>query len=112
MAVPSTQNLTITRGDTEVIVITMKDSASAPVDITGRTYRAHIRLTKDATVVSAAFVCVVTNSTQGEVTCTLTAGNSGALAAGKYYWDFEENYSGTVTTILAGTVTVLADVSR
>lgn len=112
MAVPSTQNLTITRGDTEVVVITMKDSASAPINITGRTYRAQIRETKDSAVISASFICLVTNAAAGEVTCTLTAGLSAVLAAGKYYWDFEENYSGIVTTILAGVVTVLADVSR
>lgn len=112
MAVPSTQNLTITRGDTEVVVITMNDSASLPINITGRTYRAQIRATKDATTISTAFVCVVTAPLLGEVTCTLTAGNSSTLAAGKYYWDFEENYSGIVTTVLAGVVTVLADVSR
>lgn len=112
MAVPSTQNLTITRGDTEVVVITMKDSASLPINITGRTYRAQIRVTKDASTQAAGFVCVVTNAAAGEVTCTLTAGVSAGLAAGKYYWDFEENNSGIVTTILAGVVTVLADVSR
>jgi len=112
MAVPSTQNLTITRGDTEVIVITMKDAAGVPVNITGRTYRAQIRLTKDTSTVTGSFVCVVTGAATGEVTCTLTAGLSASFAAGKYYWDFEENNSGIVTTILAGTVTVLADVSR
>ena len=112
MAVPATQNLTITRGDTEVVVITINDNAGVPLNITGRTYRAQIRATKDSSVVSAAFVCVVTNAAAGEVTCTLTAGNASTLAVGKQYWDFEENYSGIITTILAGTVTVLADVSR
>jgi len=112
MAVPATQNLTITRGDTEIVVITINDNAGIPINITGRTYRAQIRATKDSPTVSVAFVCVVTNAPAGEVTCTLTAGNSATLAAGKQYWDFEENQSGIVTTILAGTVTVLADVSR
>jgi hypothetical protein len=112
MAVPSTQNLTITRGDTEVLVISLKDSVGVAINITSRTYRAQVRATKDATSVSAAFVCVVTNGSAGQVTCTMTAGVSATLAAGKYYWDFEENNSGFVTTILAGTVTVLADVSR
>lgn len=112
MAVPSTQNLTITRGDTEIVIITMKDNTNAAVNITGRTYRAQIRATKDAAAIAASFVCVITNAAGGEVTCTLSAGVSATLAAGKYYWDFEETSSGTVTTILAGTVTVLADVSR
>jgi hypothetical protein len=112
MAVPSTQNLTITRGDTEVVAITMKDSASTPVNIVGRTYRAQIRASKDASTIAASFSCAITNASAGEVTCTLSAATTANLAAGKYYWDFEETYSGVVTTILAGTVTVLADVTR
>lgn len=112
MAVPTTQNLTITRGDTEVVVITMKDSIGTAINVTGRTYRAHIRATKDDTVIAASFACVVTNGAAGEVTCTMAAGTTATLAAGKYYWDFEETNGSVVSTILAGTVTVLADVTR
>lgn len=112
MAVPSTQNLTITRGDTEVVVVTMKDSASVAVNITGRTYLAQVRATKDAGSVAASFTCAITSAVGGEVTCTMSAVSSAALPAGKYYWDFEETNAGVVSTILSGTVTVLADVTR
>jgi hypothetical protein len=112
MAVPSTQNLTITRGDTESVVVNLKDGANLPINITGRTYRAQIRLTKDSSTVATAFICAITSAVDGQITCTLNAGDSATLAAGKYYWDFEENNAGIVTTILAGSVTVLADVSR
>jgi hypothetical protein len=112
MAVPSTQNLTITRGDTETVVVTLKDGSGVAIDVTGRTYRAQIRATKDSSTISTSFVCAITDAAGGEITSTLSAGNSGSLAAGKYYWDFEENNGGVVTTILAGVVTVLADVSR
>lgn len=113
MAVPSTQNLTITRGDTEVVVITMKDVAGIPINITGRTYSAQVRTTRDAGSVAASFTCVITNVVSGgEVTCTMSAVSSAALPAGKYYWDFQENNAGVISTILAGSVTVLADVTR
>lgn len=112
MAVPTTQNLTITRGDTEVVVITLADSAGTAINIAGRTYRAQIRASKDATTISASFACVVTDAAAGEVTCTLAAGTTATLVVGKQYWDFEETNSGVVSTILAGTVTVLADVTR
>lgn len=112
MAVPASQNLVITRGDTEVLVITIKSSTSTPINITGRTYRAQVRESKESATVASSFNCVVTTPLAGEVTCTMPAGVSALLAAGKYYWDFEENNAGVVTTILAGTVTVLGDVSR
>ena len=112
MAVPAKQNLSITRGDTETIVVTMKTSAGVAVNITGRTYRAHIRTTKDAATTSGTFVCTVTNASAGEVTCVMSAGSTAALPVGTSYWDFEENNAGVVATILSGTVNVLADVSR
>ena len=112
MAIPAKQNLSITRGDTETIVVTMKNSAGVVIDITGRTYRAHIRTTKDAATTSGTFVCTVTNPTGGVVTFVMSAGSNAALTVGIQYWDFEENDAGTVATILSGTVNVLADVSR
>ena len=114
MAVPATQNITITRGDTEILVITIKNSASVATDITGRTYRAQIRSTKDSGTISAAFTCVVTSPATGVVTCTLTPEQTSTLSVGTQFWDFEETITSgnIVTTVVAGTVNVLADVSR
>ena len=112
MAQPATQNLVLVRGDTETLVITMTDSAGLPIDITGRTYRAQIRVQKDAASIAASFACSITNAAAGQVTCVLTATNSASLVPGVNYWDFEENNAGVVTTVLAGTAQVLADVTR
>jgi len=112
MAVPAKQNLTITRGDTEVVVLTMTSNGSTPINITGRTYRAQIRTTKDAGPIDASFSCSVTNGSAGEVTCTLTPGQTSGLSVGVHYWDLEETNNGAVSTIVAGTVNVLADVTR
>ena len=111
MAVPVKQNLSITRGDTETIVITMQTDSTA-INITGRTYRAQIRATKDAATIAATLTCTITNASGGEVTCVLSAANSATLTPGTYYWDFEENNAGVISTIIAGTVAVGADVTR
>jgi hypothetical protein len=111
VAVPTTQNLTITRGDTESLVINMDDGTGA-INITGRTYRSQIRQTKDSTIIAASFTCVITNAAAGQVTCTLSAASTALLSPGIYYWDFEETNGGAVSTILAGSVNVLADVTR
>lgn len=111
MAVPVKQNLTITRGDTESVVVNMA-VGSSPIDISGRTYRAQIRETKDSGSIAASFTCVVTDAAAGQVTCTLSAAATANLLPQVYYWDFEETNGGVVSTILAGSVTVLADVTR
>lgn len=112
MAQPADQDLIITRGDTETLVVTITSDGSTAVNITGRTYRAQIRSTQDSTTIKASFTCVVTSGASGQVTCTLSSTSSAALSAGLYFWDLEENASGVISTILAGNVTVLADVTR
>lgn len=112
MAVPADQDLTITRGDTETLVMSIMAGESTPVDITGRTYRAQIRSQQDSTTIKASFTCVVTSGASGQVTCTLAAVDSASLSPGLYFWDFEENATGVVSTIISGNVTVLADVTR
>lgn len=112
MAQPADQDLTITRGDTETLVVTITTDGTTPVNITGRTYRAQIRSSQDSTTIKASFTCTVTSGANGQLTCTLSATDSSALPVGIAYWDLEENASGTISTILSGTVTVVADVTR
>lgn len=112
MAVPADQDLTITRGDTETLVVTITSDGSTPINITGRTYRAQIRSSQDSTTIKASFTCTVTSGANGQVTCTLSAADSATLPVGIAYWDLEETASGVVSTILSGNVTVLADVTR
>jgi len=112
MAQPADQDLIITRGDTETLVVTITTDGSTAVDITGRTYLSQIRTQQDSTTIKASFTCTVTDGAAGEVTCVLSSTSSAALSAGLYFWDLQENASSVISTILAGTVTVLADVTR
>lgn len=113
MAVPAEQDLILTRGDTETLVVTItSDDAGTPINITGRTYRAQIRSAQDSTTIKASFTCTVTAGASGQVTCVLSAADCATLPSGQYFWDLEENASGVVTTILSGNVTVTADVTR
>lgn len=112
MAQPADQDLTITRGDTETLVVTITTDGSTAVDITGRTYLSQIRTQQDSTTIKASFTCTVTSAVNGQVTCVLSATSSAALSAGLYFWDLQENASGVISTILAGNITVLADVTR
>ena len=112
MAQPADQDLTITRGDTETLIVTITTDGSNAVDITGRTYLSQIRTQQDSTTIKASFTCTVTSGAAGQVTCVLSATSSATLSAGLYFWDLQENASGVISTILAGNITVLADVTR
>ena len=113
MAVPATLDLNLTRGDTESIVVSLTaEDETTPIVITGRTYSAQLRTTPDIAAISAAFVCTVTDGSNGEVTCVLSSTDSALLDPGYYYWDLQENASGVISTVLRGTVTVDADVTR
>jgi hypothetical protein len=113
MAAPARQDLTITRGDTETVVAVLaQDESGTPIDVTGRTYTSQLRTTQDSSIISASFTCTVTDGAAGEVTCVMSPASSGELDPGYYYWDLQENASGTITTVLSGQVTVLADVTR
>jgi len=112
MAQPADQDLIITRGDTETLVVTITTDGSTPINITGRTYLSQIRTQQDSTTIKASFTCTVTNGAAGEVTCVLSSTSSATLSAGLYFWDLQENASSVISTILAGNITVLADVTR
>jgi hypothetical protein len=112
MATPADQDLTLVRGDTETIVVTMTTDGSTPIDITGRTYRAQIRQAQDSRTIKASFVCTVTDGVNGVVTLVLSSTDSATLPVGLGFWDLEENASGVVTTVLSGNVVINADVTR
>lgn len=110
--VPAKQDIKIMRGDTEVINVTIVNPDSTPVNLTGDTFASQIRYNRDDNTIAASFSCVVTNPTGGIVTLTLSAAASSALNDGLAYWDLQRTSGGSVSTIVAGKCTVLADVTR
>ena len=112
MAAPARQDLTITRGDTETIAVTITTDGTTPVDISGRTYASQMRTTPDIAAIAATATCSIINAAAGQVNVVFSATSTATLDPGYYYWDFQENASGVISTILSGTVTVLPDVTR
>jgi hypothetical protein len=112
MAAPAKQDLTFTRGDTETIQVTMTSDGTTPVDITGRTYASQLRVTPDIAAISATATCAIIDAANGVLTVTFSPTSTATLDPGYYYWDLQENSAGTITTVMSGVVTVLADVTR
>ncbi len=90
----------------------MTTDGSTPVNITGRTYAAQLRTNPDISTVSATATCTVTDGANGVMTVVFSATSTALLSPGNYYWDLQETNGTVVTTVLAGTVVVLADVTR
>lgn len=112
MGVPAQYPLTVRTGDTETVTVTMQNAAGAAIDITGRTYQAQIRDTAASTAVVATFTCSVTNGTAGQFACTLGTATTAALTPQTAVWDCQEINAGVVTTLLAGQVWIVQDVTR
>ena len=112
MAAPARQDLTITRGDTEVVEVTITTDGTTAVDITGRTYASQMRSTPDITAIAITGTCSIVSAVNGQMKVVFAAADTADLDPGYLYWDLQENASGVITTILSGTVTVLADVTR
>lgn len=110
--VPAKQDIKITRGDTEVVNLTILDSNGAPVNVTGDTFASQIRYTANATTVAAAFTTSIVNGAAGQIRLTLSNTASAALNDGIAYWDVQRTSGGAVSTIVSGKCTVLADVTR
>lgn len=112
MAAPARQDLTITRGDTEVVEVTITTDGTTPVDIAGRTYASQMRTSPDITAIAITGTCTITSAANGQMKVVFAAADTADLDPGYLYWDLQETNGSVVTTILSGTVTVLADVTR
>lgn len=112
MALPATQNLKFVRGDTQEFTITLTEDGVTPRNLTGCTYRAQIRASKDASIISGQFTCTVPTPSNGVVALVLPASVSASLPEAVLFWDFEQTKNGVVTTLIAGKCTVIGDVTR
>ncbi len=112
MAAPANRPIEVYMGDDYSHVVTLTSDGTTPINITGRTYAAKIRASRDSTTVLLTFTCSVLVGTDGKVTITSTDTLTAALQPGVYVWDLEETSGTTVTTILAGDAVVTQDVTR
>ena len=112
MTSPAVYPLTVRIGDTETISLALQDSTGAPIDITGRTYAAQIRAFPSSSTIVAAFTCAIVNAAAGTVACTLSATTTTALTPQVGVFDLQETNGTVVTTLVAGQVSIVQDVTR
>lgn len=110
-AMPINTNLELYKGDYVELFVVVKDDADVPINLTGYTARASLKLTySDGSPVH--FVCTIPTPANGTVKIYLSSTTSSTLVPGSYIWDFEIiNAESDSRTYLAGDVVVNAEVT-
>jgi hypothetical protein len=106
---PGRLDIKVTRGDTDGIPIVIQEGGVA-ADLTGRTYAAQIRRTKNSAVAIDVTVDTAGAAT-GELVLRLEPEITETLT-GEYQWDLEQTMDGIVRTLLTGRWIFDPDVTR
>lgn len=112
MAGPGPRDISIYRGDDYPHAVTFTDAAGAPLDVSAYAFTAQIRsLSQGGTGEPLAeFTIDDSQAATGIVVLSLAATETADLAAG--YWDLQADDGTTVSTWLAGRVSVSGDVTH
>ena len=106
---PGKLDIKVTRGDTDGIPIVIQEGGS-PADLTGRTYAAQLRRSRNAA--DAVDITVdATDAATGELVLRLEPDITETLT-GEYQWDLQQTVGGTVRTLLTGRWIFDPDVTR
>lgn len=108
---PAVLDIGVYRGDTGRFRIRVVDALGADVDVSTAAWDCDVRDRPDGAVITSLTVTPVV----GEVSVieiVLTAIQSAGLPSGRLVWDLQMTLGGEVTTLVAGAIVVVADVSR
>lgn len=101
--------------------MTVNNPDNSPVDLTGVTFRGHIRKLPTSTILEAELNFVITDAPAGKVEFFLTAQQTADIVAGltieepdsKYFYDIEyQNDGDRILPLLYGDVALFREVTR
>lgn len=106
--------LFIDQGTTFNTVINLNDEDStAPINLAGCIVRSQMRRSYYSQNASANLTCTVTDADDGEITISLTDGETSNIKAGRYLFDIEvKDTSNVVSRLLEGIITVTPQITR
>jgi len=107
---PGKYNLTIYRGDTFAQTFRFL-AGDVPDDLTGWTFQAQVREYPNASV-AADFTVTIEDALDGTVTIAMEGAITATLPSRGGSWDFEGTKAGSIMTRIAGSVTLVEDVTR
>jgi hypothetical protein len=107
---PGERDISVYAGDTYAHELRIRNSANTAINISSRTYSGKIKVARASEEVVASFTVVITDGANGIVLFSLTSANTANISSGTYYYDFQEDNVGVVTTLLTGKAVVKAQV--
>jgi len=89
------------------------DLSNASLNILGYTVRSQMRRSYYSANATANITCTITNSSNGEITMSMTAANTTLIKSGRYLFDLETvDTNGIVSRVLEGIITVTPQITR
>lgn len=106
--------LYVDQGTTFNNVINLTDDlTNTPVNVAGYIVRGQLRRSYYSINASANLTCTVTDAANGEITMSLTDGQTANIKAGRYLFDIETiDRANVVSRVLEGIITVTPEVTR
>ncbi|MDD4995784.1 MAG: hypothetical protein PHW53_04975 [Patescibacteria group bacterium] len=107
-----TYDITAYLGDTLNLAVTWKDADSVPLNFTGCTGLAQIKLAKADADAVGSFTVVLGSSTNN-IAFSLSAAQVLALGVGKWFYDLQVTFAdGSKRTFITGRLKTIQDVTR
>lgn len=107
---PENVDFSIWQGDFQEFYVRLTNQDASPIDLDGYTAEAVLKATFDA-VTEYDFECTIQGVDNNEIKVYMSSAVVDTIPAGSYIWNLQvTNPDGDVRTLLAGDVTVLAQV--
>lgn len=108
---PGERDISIYAGDTYTHEVRLKDANGSAINIAGRVYSGALKVSKTSPDIVATFNTNISNSSGGVVTFTLLPSVTANISPGRYFYDFQEENVGVITTLLTGRAVVTGQVA-
>lgn len=107
-SLPAKQDLDLYQGDDFYLDVTVKNQDGTPADLSGAVSTAQVRTVPEDPTILASFVTSITTNV---IHLHLLAADAAGLIPGPAFWDLQVAMP-DITTLIAGKVTIHAEVTR
>ena len=89
------------------------DVTNSNLNITGYSVLSQMRRSYYSANATANLTCTISDANNGEITLSLTAGQTANIKSGRYLFDLKiYNGTGTVTRVMEGIITITPGITR